>query len=215
MNTQASNPIAALAGTSINHTFNFREDKKTGHKREALTVKLPVPTPSEVSAVLSGEQADNPDLANVRDFIMGAIQGLVIGAAKAIVDDNTAFQPEDMSKFHKEVSLDYIANLPRAQRGGITNAALVAFGDFFKQVAVERLELTDKQAENLGNIFSDRKEFAKYLTTDDTRQVLAVRLESLSAAITSEEQDEHNTAITFLATSIDEMNKPKLEVKDL
>lgn len=214
---QASNIAASfpLNGTSLTNKFTFREDKKTKTKRPELTVVIPVPTAAQVSAILSKEQENNEELANIRDLLMSAINGVVITATKAIVDDNTQFEPADIEKYTNEVSLHTIANAPKAQRGGITNAALQAFASFLQEVGEARLQISATAAGNLATIFGDRKTFASHIADDNTRQVLAVRLEAFGAAMDDAEMAEHNVALTYLVTSIEELSKPKFDVNDL
>ena len=217
MNTQASNIAAQfpLAGTTLTNKFTFRKDRKTGVQREALEVKIPVATAAEVSVVLSKDQEGNEELSNVRDLIMAAIHGVTVAATKALIDDNTQFAPEDIAKFANEVGLHYIANLPKAQRGGITNAALSEFADFFAESAVERLQISEAAASNLSTIFRDRKTFASYVADDKTREVLRLRLESFGETLTEEELVDHNVALTYLTSSIEELSKPKFDVNQL
>lgn len=204
-----------LNGTSLTNKFTFREDKKTKTKRPEVSVVIPVPTAAQVSAILAKEQENNEELANIRDLLMSAINGVVITATKSIVDDNTQFESDDIAKYLNEVSLHTIANAPKAQRGGITNAALQAFASFLQEVGEARLQISATAAGNLATIFGDRKTFASHIADDNTRQVLAVRLEAFGAAMEDAEMAEHNVALTYLVTSIEELSKPKFDVNEL
>lgn len=207
--------LLALAGTTISNTYSFRPDRKTGTKREPVTVKLPVPTAQEISVLLSKEQENNPEAEKVRELVLNAVHAIVIGAAKGIVDDNTAFQPEDIVKFHKEIGLNYIANLPRAQRGGVTNQALQDFAMFFSETAVERMGITEAAAANLSRVFGERKDHPKYFGNAETRPIIMARLEAFAATMSDEEVEEHNQALTHLTNLATELDQPMLKADQL
>lgn len=113
---------------SIETKFNFKSRKITDEnnneigktkKQPPLTVSLPVPTPEEVVSILQGAREDKRF-----NLIMEGVYALVRDQAKNQLDDvidsfanddTKTVSPEHLD--YDKLTLEYIANLPPAQRG--------------------------------------------------------------------------------------------------
>lgn len=194
-------PAVATSPTALKPiTFFFKEKKdsagkKTGYKRPALTLNIPIPSAVALANVVSqgikaysevipegaAVPADVLSARNQLDLLLNAAADIVYGAARQQVNDKDDISQEtlDMSK----ISWEHIANIPPAERKG-TGIGEETWDEFVKDyVSVMPAALTAQgiskteeqiatQAEILKKKFSayrQQKKIVNYM-----RQMLAI-----------------------------------------
>lgn len=160
---------------SIATKFSFKarkitdsEGKEIGKtkKQPALTVNLPQPTPEDLIAKLSVQDTTNdkgePVVDKVKQLILEAVQDIVRAQAKGQLDDiidgfgadeTLTVSAENID--YDKLSLDYIANLPPAQRGAraIAEEDWEAFFADYLQVMVAATGKPEQKIKNHLDLF--------------------------------------------------------------
>lgn len=189
---------------AIDVKFNFKARKITDNagnevgktkKQPALVASLPVPTDEEIVSVLSvadDVDAEGKKLATagnkLRDMYRDAVYQIVRDQAKnqldeaidAFGDDTEKTITVDALDFDK-LSVEYIANLPPAQRGarGITDEEYEAF---FKDYVAVMVAATGKEEKRVMNHV---ELFKKPIRIKQNKEALNVLVENLDIYLTS------------------------------
>lgn len=131
---------------SLKHTrmedvkFHFKKDK-LGNKRPSVELKIPVPTIDGIIAIIEagGKQAD---------LLLSVAADVIIAQARSQVNDDENITQDKLK--YEELSWDFIANIPQAERkgGGISKETWETFAEDYINVMPG---VTGKSAEQIGN----------------------------------------------------------------
>ena len=152
--TQSTQGFNNMSTIQKEVTFNYKKkkDEQTGmeSKRAPEVLKINFPTVQDlVTAAVAGLNSDDEAVKktaeNSLSLIQDAVEGIIIGQARSVLEDKTA---ENFP--YNEIDWEYIANLPPAQRkgGGIPKEQWEAFTADYSAVMPA---ITGKDQEKIDN----------------------------------------------------------------
>lgn len=181
----------------IENTYSFRQNKETGVKRDSVTLKLPVLTAAGiVQALNSGDE-------KVVSLVEDTIAGLIISQVRGFVEADEAYDQAKFDAQADQATLEFIANLPKAERNVVGKEALEQFA---KDYIAIMPGVTGKEVERVTAAAGLFVEKFKRAAGDDT--VLKILQEQLSIFLenASEEVVERNQmAIGYLAAKLQDL----------
>lgn len=190
----------------IENTYSFRQNKETGVKRDSVTLKLPVLTAAGIVAALnSGDE-------KVVSLIEDTISGLVISQVRGFVEADEAYDQTKFDAQADQATIEFIANLPKAERNVVGKEALEQFA---KDYIAIMPEVTGKSVEKVTAAAGLFVEKFKRAAGDDA--VLAILQEQLGIFLenASEEVIERNQlALGYLAAKLQDLLSIKI-TKDM
>jgi hypothetical protein len=182
------NPLAVLKTDK----FHFKKDE-LGNKRPTIELKYPVPTIDGVIAALQDQKQAK--------FILETLAAESYKAARQQVgaETNPVNSQEELDL--SQLTLEFLANLPEAERrgGGIGKEVWEAFGKDYLEVMPG---VTGKSAEQIGNAV--KLLLAKLQPVKTNKKVLAFLKEQLALYIrTTENGEEYAECVEFLMGKCD------------
>lgn len=190
----------------VKSTFRFRKDKDD-FQRPTVEIDHPVPT---VEGLVTYLTSDNPEHEKVKDLIVDLVTGTISAQLRTKVDANTEFSQEDADKMVEagELTLEYIANIPKRQRATISKDDLEAFAKLYVSVMVEHAGLDAKRAENAGMLMAQR--FNPVRGDVQLLQGLQARLEEFMGHASAEQLQEFEQTIQYLAGRLDDLTSDNI-----
>jgi len=116
--------------TVISVNFGFRKSKDSEYKRPNVQLDVPVPSKEGIIAALSSEDP------KVRDLVFDAVHGVITSHLRSYVDNDVDFSQETCDALAEkgELSLSYIANIPKADRNVMSKEDLESFASDYIEV---------------------------------------------------------------------------------
>lgn len=192
-----STPIVVL-NKDAEVKFNFRENKETKVKRDAVELKAPQITVQAIAEYLSSEDP------KVVSLVVETLQGTLNSYIRSFVDNDINFNQESLDALIAEgkIGLEAIANLPRSERNTLTNADLEEFGKVYFKLSQTLLEKTEAQATAAVVVFNSRvkKIAGNPAALNKVKNDLLAFLEKADEAVIVE----HSRALEYLTSKIDE-----------
>jgi hypothetical protein len=178
--------------------YNFRENKETKTKRDAVELKVPEITVASIAEYLSSEDA------KVVSLVVETLQGTLNSHIRSYVDNDAEFDQAKLDALIAEgkIGLEAIANLPRSERNTLTNADLEEFGKVYWKLAQELLEKSEAQATTAVVVFNSRVK--KIAGNINALRKVKGDLESFLELADDAVIEEHVRALQYLTTKIDE-----------
>lgn len=182
-------------------SFAFRKDK-LGDKKPSVSLTIPVLTYTGLVQALKDEKQ--------RELIIDFVNAELIGLARQQVDDTekpvTSQEQLDISK----ISLEYLANLPPAQRrgGGIPKETWELFAEDYTKVMSA---ITSKTPEQIG--LATKLLVAKFQPVKTQKEVVSKLLDNLHTYAASDIADleQFEKCYLFLENKAEELLKANLQ----
>lgn len=107
-------------------SFSFRTNKDTGEKRPTVEIVAEVPSKEGIVELL---QSTDPTDKAAQELVMDAVVGVITPHIRSYVENDLEFSQERYDELlaSGKVSLEYIANLPKAERNVLSKEDLEAF----------------------------------------------------------------------------------------
>lgn len=136
----AAAPIGTMY-VNLPTKFHFKKDE-LGNKRPTVEIPIPVPTAEAILHALTDEKQ--------RNYILELVGEAIYGAAREQVGDDTKPVNKAEEMDYSKLSIEALANLPKAERrgGGISKEVWELFG---KDYASVMPALTGFSADQVGN----------------------------------------------------------------
>lgn len=174
--------------------FKKTKDKETGLEsvREAVELALPIPSVEGIVAIMQKG-------GKGYELLLDAIEGVILQAAREIISDdvniNAANFPVD------QVSWEFIANLPKAQRrgGGIPKEVWEAFAQDYLEVMPGVTGKTPQQVANAAKILQNK--LAQVKTNEPVLKLMAEQLAVY--AENSPNVEDYQECVEFLLNKVD------------
>lgn len=166
--------------------FHFKKDN-LGNKRETVELKLPTPSVEGLVKIL---EAGGKQL----ELLLSAASDIVLSQARSILNDNESMTDKDFPM--EQVSWEYIANMPEAEKRGrgIPKEVWEAFAADYIAVMPG---VTGKTAEQVGN--AAKLFLNKFQQVKTNKPVIEKLLEQLGIyANSSPNAEEFADAVKFL-----------------
>lgn len=186
----------------IQQDFNFRT--KDGYKRPTVSVELFVPTSVGLVAALQGEDQ------KVIDLIESFAQDALVAHVRSYVDSDAEFSQETLNALVErgEITLEFIANLPKSERNTISKENLEEFAKDYIAVMPGITGKDPKKVTVAAGLFIER---FKRIAGDNA--VLAVLQEQLGVFIENAGDEivgKHERVLAYLATKLEELLSVKV-----
>ena len=204
------NQVTAVTAYELQESdFSFRTNKETGAKRPTFTGKYPVLTAEGVKQAL--DSADK----NVSVLVLDTVNGIFSAYVRGIVDADSEFTQEKLDALINEgkLSIETLANLPKSERNVLSKEDLEALAkDYIKFMP----EITGKSKEKVtaaAGLLVER--FKRCAGDDNVLKILQEQLGIFIDKAPAEVSTQHEKALTFLATKLDELLSVKVTAEAL
>lgn len=174
--------------------FAFRKDD-LGEKRPSIRLNLPVPTADGIAAALSDEKQ--------MQFILDVVAAEIQKAARTQVADETKPVNSQEELDLNKLTLDFIANMPKAERtgGGISKETWEAFGKDYMAIMPGILGKEEEKVQNAVTLYIKKFQPVK------TNKAVLKQLKGYLALWASSTQalEEFGDCFEFLDNKIDSL----------
>lgn len=184
--------------------FNFRAKEKGGYKRPTLSLEVNLPNAEDVANALV---SDNPKVSNL---IIDAIQSIVIDHIKNYVNDNMDFTQETLDAMVKsgQCSLEYIANIPKADRNVLSKEDLVQFAEDYTAIMPGVTGKDVSRIKAAASLYIER--FKRAAGDNPVLQILQAQLEVFVEAASEEVISRNDRVITWARNKLQELLDAKV-----
>lgn len=190
----------------VKSTFRFRKDKE-GFQRPTVEVDHPAPT---IAGLIHYLQSDQEAHKKVQELLVDLATTAISQQLRSKVDANTEFDQvaADALVEDGELTLEFIANMPKRERNVISKDDLEAFAKLYVQVMVTRGGLEQKRAENAGSLMAQR--FNPVRGDVQLLQGLQGRLGEFMEHANEEEVGEFQATIEYLVSRLDDLTSDNI-----
>lgn len=186
---------------SIKSVFRFRKDKND-FQRPTVEVEHPVPTVEGLVAYLTSNAEEHKKVKEmITDLVAGAIASQLRSKVEANLEFDQAATDELVNK--GELSLEFIANIPKGDRNVLSKDDLEAFAKFYVEVMVSVVGLEQKKAENVGSLIIQR--FNPVRGDVQLLQGIQARLLQFVEAADDAKLLEHETVLNYIQNRLDDL----------
>jgi len=190
-------------------SFHYRKNKDSGVKRASVEVDYKVPTTAGLISYLQG------DNQKVKDMIRDAVLGVTNGHLRSFVDSDENFDQAKADQLGAEgkLSLEYIANLPKADRNQVTREALEAFAKSYMEVIKASTDKSAAKIEAAAGLLVNR--FNPIRGDEAALAVMEGQLAIYAENAGEEALAEHTAALNFLVAKLEDLQSAKITADDL
>lgn len=212
--TQTTQDNAAVAGTLANANqhkvealFSFRKNAQTGEKRPSLTLSYNALTAVGIIAALqSGDE-------NVVTLVEDTIAGLSQSQLRSFVDADPAYDQSKADADADKLTLQYIANLPRAERNTVGKEDLQQFAEAYIAFMPGFTGKSLEKVQTAAALFVER--FKRVAGENNVLSILQDQLGIFVENADTEIVEANGKAITYLMEKLKELLEIKVTVDAL
>lgn len=176
-------------------TYSFRQ--KDGVKRPSLTLNVVQLTALGVIAAL--QSGDEKTVEYITDLVNGAQTSYL----KSFVDSDIEFNQEAYEKIADQLTLEVIANLPRAERNVVGKDDLQAFAKDYIAIMPEITGKEKVRIETAASLFVEK--FKRVAGKKDALAVLKEGLETFAEKAPEQMQEDHARTLMYLLGKVEEL----------
>lgn len=208
-----TNEVKLWHDAEVEMSFRVKKDESTGSetKRPSITLKYPVPTVAGIIDVLSGD----PE-SKVVSMLKETVDGIIYTYLRTnYVDSDLEFSQEKLDALIAEgkVSLDYIANLPRADRSVVSKEDLEAFAKDYVSIMPEITNKPLAKVQAAAVLFVER--LKRVAGDNDILRILLQQLQVFVEKAPEAMQKKHEDTLTYLVKKLQELLSVKVTADSL
>lgn len=187
--------------------FSFRQNKETKIKRPDVAVTIQVPTAQGIIAALqSGDK-------KVVDLITDQVVGLIQSQLRTFIDADPEFKQESADKLADQLTLEAIANLPRAERNTVSKEDLEQFAADYNAIMPEATGKSAERVAAAASLFVER--FKRAAGDNEVLNILQDQLGVFVEKAPEEVVERNNKAIQYFMNKLKELLSLKVTASAL
>lgn len=181
----------------IETSFSFRQNKQTGVKRETVTLKYAVLSAIGIIAALqSGDE-------KVVSLIEDTVAGLSTAQLRSYVDSDLEYNQDKANADADKLTLEYIANLPRAERNVVGKEDLEKFAEAYVQFMPEITGKAVEKVQTAAALFVER--FKRAAGDNKVLTILQDQLALFAEKAPDQVVEDNVRALTYLSDKLKEL----------
>lgn len=190
--------------TIVSSEFSFRKVKESGYKRPNVSVQFEAPTADGIVTLLqSGEE-------KTKALVVETIQGLLSSYIRSYVDQDLSFTQATLDGLAGEgkLSLDYLANLPKADRNVLSKEDLEKFAEDYITVMPGITGKPVDRVQAAANLFVER--FRRAAGDDTVLKILQDQLMVFAEHAPEEVITRNERVLTWAVSKLEELLSIKI-----
>lgn len=222
MNDQVANTQVAGTGAVadnaeattaiLSNTYKFRPEKGTDKKRAPLTLDFPVPTEAGIIELLIDGSA------KAKQYITELVAAPIVAYVKSQLVEDLEYNQDKLNELLAKtpITIELLANLPRAERSGATKEDFEAFGTFYRELMGTVLSpdgttpFDQKKVDVAADIFVQR--LKPVMAKPDMLKKMQAYLEQFKGAIDEDTATQLEAAIKWFEAKFDELLNAEITV---